>query len=243
MTEPIEYVVAAAAYQHCLLKSGEFEFPKTVEDFVISLNSFYNCSIDKDIAAGVLRRLAALDFVVMRNDKYAGVIISAQQDSFDSRYLALCELKPEIFVRPMNDAWIFYSKSMNNPLLWADLSGEAIENISNIDNNIPASDRVVTLTHNSEESRTVISAIECVVDDLETNNEIASEAGESRERLVSEGKAAIELIRGEKISWLKANGLILEFLKEIAKKFSSKVADWGLDGAIQIMHKILDLLK
>ena len=137
-----------------------------------------------------------------------------------------------------------YRRTIKNDRFWSDLeaaiNGGDTQQVLDL---VPASDRIVTILHNSEEGKVLISAIDNVIDNLETNNEIAAQAGQERDRLISEGKASRQIILGVDVSAKNLKNLVWSFFKEISIKFRAKSADWGVDKAMDLIEKILDLFK
>lgn len=244
MDSAIDYLTAAVAYQHCLQNEDSWTFPKEASELCSSFEGFYSKKIEKRAADLVFRRLADFGLIQIREDRYAGLVVIVEQDAYDSRYLSCCDEFPSIFIRPRHEAWQFYRKAMASDDFWHDL-GIELKNQSedpiqkNFVSQIPASDRFVTLTHNSPEAKEIDGVIECIVTELRESNSIAEIAGADRDRLVAEGNASRDLLRGEQISWDKMRTLVLTFLKEVSKKFKDEAISWGVSKAIALISKLL----
>jgi hypothetical protein len=242
MDSAFDYIVAASAYVF-VYESDELTFPEDEAAFQKSFQEFYRKEIDKDIARRILLELSNLGLIAVRHEKYAGTIISFKQGDFDQRYVELAESGYAKFIRPGDNANEIYRRTLNNNDFWRDLADEYQGIDAQPDPNIPASDRVVTLSHNSEQGKLIIGALDRISDDLQTNNQIADEAGQDRDRLVAEAKAAKELIKGDRISISKLRTMIWSFFKEISDKFREKAAEWSVDEVLAVLAKILEMLK
>ncbi len=245
MARPLEYIVASAAYQYCFEEEDSFAFPKTVDGFIDQFNFRYSCKMTPDLGRSVLKNLRDLGFIRIVEDKYAGLIISADQTQFDNAFSLSCSKRPDIFLSPISDGAIFYNNALSNSQLWSDLqSSDWSSDLVSLESEfeaVPASDRFVTLTHNSPEYKEIDGAIDNALIDLQENNFIAEAAGSDRDRLIAEGKAARSLISGEIISWEKLRSVVLSFLREVSKKFKEESIKWGVAKALTVVTKLLGI--
>jgi len=244
---PFDYLVGATAYLYAYEPDGGLRFPDTAAQIAEHFEKKYDHSIDIALANRILEELSRLEFIGLTIDKYAGELIEFDQDKFNSRYDSLSKENQKVFISIHSQALDFYERAISNEKLWKDLSLETDSGALSEDrgalDRIPASDRIVTISHNSEDGQVLALSLTQIIDDLEKNNSIAAEAGGDRERLLAEAKASRELLRGETISSDKLKFLVLRFFEEIAKKFREQTATWTLDQVFSVLLKILDLLK
>lgn len=247
MVSPIDYLAAAVA--------EEIRRPSGIEvtDLAAIKTIFAKRGVelvDND-AQRVALRLQSLGFLRVVKDEYAGQYYepaSAGVMPFRIDRLKKNESAPG-FIYALSGGPTLLSRAFANQKFWSDFEAgldeepeQGLQGTFDVDQ-VPASDRIVTLSHNSPEGQALAQAVQAVVDDLNVNNAVADEAGPERERLIAEGKASIELLRGERLRKSALIELIWKFLKEVAAKFKEKAVDWGVDHALEVMAKMMDLLN
>ena len=243
-----DYILGAVAYIYAYEREDGYKFSSDPIALSKDFADKYDHELPKEVADRVVDELDRLEFISLIRDKYAGTILQFDQDKFNSRYSNLADRSYRKFLSLAQPAPEIYLKAISNPQLWNDL-GEEGDFATESDRDavqqerIPASDRLVTVSHNSDEGQLLQLSLDQIISELETNNAIAAEAGEDRERLIAEARASRELVLGEKISTGKLQSLVLSFFQEIGKKFREKASEWSVDKVISVLLKILELLK
>ncbi|MBD8618091.1 hypothetical protein IFT67_04075 [Sphingomonas sp. CFBP 13728] len=210
------------------------------------MSNDYKVSFDAHAVDLILRQLSKWKMANIVDDEYAGELIQLGRARSDE---AWDEADSVILGRAWEGGGGWFDRVFRNEKFWSAVEHELTDNLGApivtepVNDPVPASDRIVTISHNSPEGTLIVSAINTALLDLDQNNLIAAEAGGERERLVAEGKASIELLKGERIKRGALIEVVWKFLKEIMSKFKEKSIDWGVDKSVAILEKMLDLLN
>ena len=243
MNNAYNYLVAAAAYVFAY-EEDEVEFPDNEAELSKRFLEFYGKEISVELSRRIIFSFGEVGLIGVVEEEYAGLIISFDQSNFDSTFGRLADAKHGKFIDVSQSAGEVYRRTINNDRFWADLETALKDGGDQQAIKLaPASDRIVTILHNSEEGKLLISSIDKIVDNLETNNEVAAQAGQDRDRLISEGKASRQIILGVEVSAKNLKNLVLSFFKEIYAKFKAKSAEWGVDKAMDLIEKIIEFIK
>ena len=249
MADTFEYLVGATAYIFVYPQNDDERFPDSFERVQEAFQRFYDKALDLDRVKRVVRELARLSFITLVEDRYAGEVIEANDHHYDTRYRFLSDRKYKKFFKVSDSAGTIYRKVLSNPLFWEDLATDEAEELAapepgelNVEE-VPAADRVVTISHNSEEGQILELSVSHIVGDLETNNAVANEAGDERDRLIAEGKATHGLLKAERISLSNLRTLIWNFFQEVAKKFEGRAVEWSVDKALMILSKLFEMME
>ena len=207
---PLDYLVAGAAYElHGPLQSASP--PKYIDSFRKRILEQLGISISEDLAVETLKKLKNLGLINVVTDKYAGTTITYQQANYDHRYLELTSTNPNSLLNKARiGGYEWIKRVLNSKLFQSDLEDQLLQNFAHIEgenapdevsailDKVPASDRIVTILHNSEDGIFISSQLQQIQDDLEKNNEIAVIAGDERDTILGETKAVVEIVRSEK---------------------------------------------
>ncbi|WP_156405261.1 hypothetical protein [Sphingomonas sp. Root710] len=245
MNEPTDYLVAAITYRFAQ-EGTDFDFPDNFADLKKDLDIYFSIDIDHSFLRHAVEIMDKIGIISFTEDRYAGESLSAKQDDIDDYYKKAAEDEGTVFVPISEKASEFYDRVFENKQFWIDLQNQISSEISGDIRKltaVPASDRVVTILHNSEEGRVIEESLDLIISDLNLNNEIASSAGADRPRFIAEAKAAKELVRGESVRKSALIEILWKFLREISAKFKEKIGDWGIEKVLQLLDDMLDLIK
>lgn len=236
---PIDYLVAGIALE--LSRWTNYErMPLDVSEFGLVFKSAFDVELADEWSEKLIGRLAQLQFVNVDDDKYIGRTISTSKATIEYRFGRVAR-QANIFGRARANGREWLKRVFSASAFWEDLAQSPASEPDSEDmlGEIPASDRTVTVLHNSEDGKVLNSGLDLIEQDLSTNNEVADEAGEDRERLLSEVKASRTLLWSERLRVDVLRSVILKFLKEISEKFKVKSVDWGVSQMIDVIEHIL----
>ncbi len=214
------------------------------ESFAEFFEALYNRKIPAENLEATLKMMADVKLIDIDDDPFAGRYISLQKTAFTSQFKLIAEELPDspiaIILRAKRP-WI--DSVLANEEFWkvaaAPPTGAASDDDHDLDE-IPASDRSVTLLHNSPERAEIEHGLSDLVETLRTSNEVADQLGEERERISWELEAAKVAIRSERIRVGYIKDSVLKTLRELGKKLKEKAIDLGVDKLISLFEMILD---
>lgn len=193
MSEPGDYLAAAIAI--------EMMSPHTVvesrPDIVAIFQNNYGISLTDNQANILIGKLAAWRGISISSDKYAGETIRISRSILEKTLEGARDVGGGNAVlnnvRLNGKPWL--TRVFSNSAFWTDLEGEAVvasvpENTSGED--IPASDRTVTLNHN--QFTAIDGPVEELIVALDADNGIPDELG-LREKILGQIRAGRELLR------------------------------------------------
>lgn len=105
------------------------------------------------------------------------------------------------------------------------------DGIDFIEDEIPASDRVVDLDHNSQDYREAITSLDAFTKEFQENHRIDNQLGREKSALVFSLKAGRELLKDTKVRVNAVLKLVVEPLKIIASRYERELAG-GTAGAL-----------
>jgi hypothetical protein len=242
---PTAYVIAGLALAIMDMSADEARLLNRRDNFKELFKSIYGFVLSDDVVVEVLDRMKKGGLLDISDDEFAGVYITLQKTSFSSQFKSIGESIPE---SPMGMAlkgkrpWL--DSVFNNETFWKELSSFSSADASESENNdfevdIPASDRIVTLLHNSPERIEIEAGMQRLSETLRTNNEIASELGEDRERLSAEFEAANVGIKTERIRAGFISDTVLRILRELGTKLKDKAIDLGVERLVALFEILL----
>ncbi|WP_156678969.1 hypothetical protein [Sphingomonas profundi] len=237
----IEYVASALAY-HFYLRDEKIGGPSSLSDLKATFKNEFDHELSDKAVLETASWLEENSFIKLYNDRYAGMLLSYDQNDFNAAYRQFREKLPEsILARGWSFNFELFSKVFSQSRFWQDLEDDS-EKVQSEKafGLIPASDRTVTVLHNSSEGADISAGLLLIEDELSTNNQVASDLGEDRDRLLGEVKASRLIIWSQHIRADVLSGLILGFLRELIKRIPEKAASLGVDRIIKLIEKILD---
>ncbi|NYF33933.1 hypothetical protein [Sphingopyxis sp. JAI108] len=245
MASALDYLVAATIYRFAY-EGHNFSFPDSIDGLQSNLEEYYAVKFDQGVSDKLAKALGTMGVINYSDDRYAGIIISADQNRVNEIFDNLCA-QGGIYKSIDDIANSFYKKVISNDDFWKDLRRELSEagetRSGEYEVVIPAADRTVTVLHNSPEGKEISGVLDTVIDDLSHNNEIAVSAGSDRQRYIAEAKSARELMRGETIRRQAVYEVLWKFFRELLAKFKEKSLEWGIDKVLNLLDDILDLIK
>lgn len=187
----------------------------------------------------LVKRLAKLGFIKVYRDEYAGNFYTATYGISLGTRAGMVPDKPEfaIFKKAINEGRPLLWRVFENPKFWEDLDAE-IDNLADVEtssdldvvSDIPASDRVVTLTHNQQvelESKT-----QKIIEVVEKQNQIDGDIS-LRSKIIGQLKAGLELIRASVFDAQIMYLTLVETLKFLVARYDQNVIG-SLAGALLI---------
>ncbi len=242
---PVAYVVAGLALAILDLSADSVKSLNRLKDFQMLFLEAYGYEISDDAISDALERMGDGKLLSVDNDQFAGTYITVQKTAFSSQFKEVAQVIP---ASPLGIAlrakrpWL--ENVFGNERFWEELNAPQDENehddrISE-QSPVPASDRTVTLLHNSPERIEIESAMQSLSEKLRTSNEIATELGDDRERLSAELEASQAGLRPEKIRAGFIRDTVLKVLRDIGTKLKDKAIELGVDRLIALFEIILE---
>lgn len=106
---------------------------------------------------------------------------------------------------------------------------------------IPASDRIVTLEHNSEQRREIVDAVDAVVEAVKGDNEYGDNKPEEKEAIVTALAAGRKLLDSVQIRVAAIKASLLPVLKFVAETFAKETVKGLAAKAIAFILKWIGL--
>jgi len=239
MSEALDYLAAAVIDQMRLPLTPEISSLAALKEV---LSAAYRVDINDIQAELAARRLEQLGFLYRFSDQYAGIyFVPPNSINFLLRISAVEKALPDSqFVKALHGGKRLFQRVFANPKYWQDLSDELEDNRSDETGQmpepshdyVPASDRVVTLSHNHqlelEETSTGL------IDTLSKENSIDGDAG-LKDIFLGQLRAGRELIRAQTFRAF----LLYETLMTILGGLIERYKDQAIG---QAAKKLLDLL-
>lgn len=118
---------------------------------------------------------------------------------------------------------------------------EFIENIED-QSNVPASDRIVTLNHNSPEYKEATNALDKVIEEFRKDHRLDNELGSEKPALLQTLEAGRRLLEDTKIKADIVITLLVEPLKLVAKRYESELVGALAAGAVTVILALLGFI-
>jgi hypothetical protein len=239
MAEALEYLAAAVLDRMRHASSAELNSLQVLKDL---LRTTYDVDLNDLQAEMTARRLEQLGFLRRISDQYAGTyfvpagsinillkISDLEKNENNSQLVKALAGGPRLFQR-----------AFKNDDFWDDLNEDLEEIPSHSDEpedhlpveNVPASDRIVTLSHN-QQIELEVSSTE-LIDGLAKENSIDGDAS-LRERFLGQLRAGRELIRAQTFRVYLLYESILTVLNSLIERYQGQAIG-------QVAKKLLDLL-
>ena len=177
----------------------------------------------------LVKRLAKLGFIKVYRDEYAGTFYTAAYGISLGTRAGMVPDKAEfsIFKKAISEGGPLLRRVFENPKFWEDLeieidenADEATANDSEIVTDIPASDRVVTLTHNQQVELEVQTTE--IIEAVEKQNQIDGDPS-LRSKILGQLKAGLELIRASIFDAQLMYLTLVETLKWLVARYDQAV--------------------
>ncbi len=196
-------------------------------------------TMSDDVAEAVARRLEYFGFLQRVTDKYAGTyFIPISGLNLLLRMGTIREDKnSSVFLSALGGGDRLFQRVFANNEFWQDVATD-IENIDSKNSQIveilevPAADRIVSLTHNQQLE--LESSSTELVDVLARENAIDGD-GDLRDRLLGQVRAARELIRAQSIRAYLLHETVMTVLTSLIERYQDQAIG-------QAAKKLLDLL-
>ncbi|GGO90251.1 hypothetical protein [Stakelama pacifica] len=191
--------------------------------------------------------MADLQLVDLNDDEFVGTYITTQKTAFLSRFKEIAQYlhgSPIAIVAKAGRPWI--EEVFANEMFWdrvqERLSDQQSDESREIEENfeIPASDRTVSLVHNSAERIEIEQGLNEISDTLRTSNEVAEVLGDDRERISAEVEGVKAVLKSERVRLGYIRDSVLKVLGELSKKLKDNAIQLVVDRLLILFEKILD---
>lgn len=237
MSEAVDYL-AAAIVSGMRISDAKSE----LSSFVAIKESLkrFGVSLTDEMTEVAARRLEQLGFLRRMTDKYAGTYFIPIEGL--NVLLKIGSLKAvgaeATFAKALEGGDRLFSRVFKNEEFWADIGLETsafaqpvIQQAANIEV-VPASDRIVTLSHNQQLDLETSSTE--LIDSLAKENSIDGDAG-LKDRLLGQIRAARELIRAQSVRVYLLHETVMTILGSLIERYRDQAIG-------QAAKKLLDLL-
>lgn len=240
---PEAYLVAAFWVALNEISAEAVRTMNHAEDFSNLFLENFGVDLDEVILSRALFLMDDLNLIRIDEDVYAGQFITLQKTSFSSQFKEVAEQVPDSPLATVlrgRRQWI--EQVLDNAAFWEEARKPSATDGETLDEQVPASDRMVTLLHNSPERLEIATGLEALSESLRTNNEVAAELGDDRERISAELEASRAGIQPERIRAGFIRETVLKVLRELGTKLKDKAMELGVDRLIVLFETLLDNL-
>jgi hypothetical protein len=225
---PESYIVAALGLAISESSADAVRALNKSSDFEDFFKEAYGYVIPPSALSSIITMMHETDLITIDDDAFAGEFISTQKTAFSTQFRRLAEQVPKsplAVVLRAKRPWI--EKVFSSEAFWEELKQiddrPSVEQVgSEINIAVPASDRTVTLLHNSPERLEIQADLGEIADTLRTSNEIASELGDDRERIVAELSSVEAGLASERIRVGFIHSSVMPVLTELGLKLKDK---------------------
>lgn len=243
MTNAGDYLTAAAA----ILMRNEASQWSTIDDVRSAVESFYKISITPQQADYLVFLLERSNLLRVTRDRYAGTYVTPPPSG--AILLRIETLRgerstPDGLGYVLRGGVPLVSRALQNGEFWDDLNSEIDAHGNNdfdgasVTTEIPASDRVVTLSHN--QFNEIDEPTGALLKELERDNGIPDQPG-LKERLMGQISAGRELLRAGEFSLEIFRLTMLTGLTELKDKYGDHAIGAAASALLTLILHILGL--
>jgi hypothetical protein len=244
MARPVDYLTASAV---SLMRNADNSRFETVEDLKSAIEENYPAHLDDARLAYLTKALERFGFIQVTNDQYAGDYITpATGWGVSYRLNKLREVSPDHgLLYALSGGERLLNLAFQNAGFWGDLDAEIeagpIEPEvpeSEQDEEVPASDRSVSLTHN--QFKEIDEPTGALLDDLDQDNGIPDHPG-LKERLAGQIRAGRELLRAGEFQLGIFRATMLAGLEELKERYGDHAIGAASGALLTLILHILGL--
>ena len=104
---------------------------------------------------------------------------------------------------------------------------------------VPASDRIVSRSHNQATLEKAEEQLEVIVESLKSDNEVGDSLGDEKELILSEAMASKELVKSKSFRLSKLIQLVLPSLRYLAEKFGAAAIGEAAKNLITLLKELV----
>ncbi|WP_353204466.1 hypothetical protein [Sphingomonas sp.] len=237
MANTLDYVAAAVVNQMRQQPLTELTSLQVMREM---FGAAYQRDLTEEHADIVARRLEQLGFLERVNDEYAGtyfIPVSSLNILMKTSTIATNEPESQL-AKGLKGGGRLLNRVFANPKFWEYFRGELGRPDSIIDegraetSEIPASDRIVTLSHNQQIE--IEASADALISDVSKENSVGGD-GELRQIVLGQLRAGRELIRAQSFKAYLLYQTLFQVLGSLIERYKGQAI-------AQTAKKLLDLL-
>ena len=244
MARPVDYLIASAV---SLMRSADNSKFETVADLKAAVEEHYPVHLDETRLFYLAKSLERFGFVQITSDQYAGDYITPTTGwGVSYRLNKLREANPDhglLYV--LNGGERLLRLAFGNASFWGDLDAEiasgpidaeALDSAPQVE--VPASDRLVSLSHN--QFKEIDEPTGTLLEELDRDNGIPDYPG-LKERLVGQIRAGRELLRAGEFQLDMFRSTMVAGLAEIKERYGDHVIGAAASAILTVILHVLGL--
>jgi hypothetical protein len=244
MTQPTEYLLAAAV---SVMRSADNSGLETLPDLKNRMESEFSVSLDSIRLNYMAKRLEKYGFIQITSDQYAGDYITPLtgwgvsyrlnkiKESGASQGLAyVLERGSRLMERAFSNSQFW--KDLDAEIAASEIEGEDDEiSVADV---IPASDRLVSLSHN--EFKEIDEPTGALLEELERDNGIPDQPG-LKERIVGQIRAGRELLKAGEFVMSTFKATMIAGLEELKSRYVDHAISAAAGALLTLILHILGI--
>lgn len=244
MADPADYLVAAAVTQ---MRAADNSALETLDDLKNAVEKNFPAYLEGERLNYLARMLESYGFITVTTDEYAGDYITPLSGwGVSYRLNKIKEADPKHgIIFALDRGYTLIERAFSNEKFWSDLDAKIasqgdtkFETILDNPEEIPASDRIVSLSHN--QFKEIDEGTAELLEALERDNGIPENPG-LKERLVGQINAGRELLRAGEFQLAIFQATMLSGLKEVSDRYGDHVIGAAASALMTLILHVLEI--
>lgn len=226
------------------LRSSNQAVPRVRSEFNELLSARHGRPFSDEHMQRILNQLSAWGIAKIIDDRYAGETLALYTAKVPSSFEQVASLgHADVIEKGSSGGADWFNRVFENDAFWSDLGDEPIPKVGDLDGSnattdIPAADRIVTLTHN--QFNEIDEPTGELLEALERDNGVPDNPG-LKERLIGQISAGRELLRAGEFQLAIFQATMLDGLRELQARYGDHVIGAAASALLTLILHVLGL--